>query len=147
MTLLSSTIAALARVGGWVKRHPPYVGCSVKVVEYIANGVEHRVQLLGLGVEGWPELQGVATEAHVETGVPQFDTGLERTDHRVAITRADLDRAGQAAVADVDHVLAALEAVQLVFEDRREGGGLLDQVVAFEQLQGRQAGGAGDRVR
>src|SRR3989338_3374055 len=105
-------------------------GRLVEAVQHITDGVEHGVQLLGLGVEGWPELQGVATEAYVETGVPQFDTGLERADHRVAVTRGDLERAGQTTVADVDDVLAAFEAVQLLFKDRCQGSRLLDQVVA-----------------
>ena len=43
-------------------------------------------------------------------------------------------------------MLGALETVQGFLEHRRQGGGLLDQVVVGQQLQGRQAGGAGNRV-
>ncbi|MDV3443987.1 hypothetical protein R0G64_32080, partial [Pseudomonas otitidis] len=45
----------------------------------------------------------------------------------------DLDRVfdavGQAAVADVDHVLGALQAVQGLLEVRSQLGGLLDEVL------------------
>ena len=68
----------------------------IQLVQHVANGIEDAVEVFHLGVEGRPELQGVATEAYVEAGLPQGHAGLERTDHGVAITRGDLQGASQA---------------------------------------------------
>ncbi len=79
--------------------------------------------------------------------MPELHRRLEGAHDGVAVAGRNLDGTGQPAVADIHHVLCALQSVNRAFEMRRQLGGLLHEVFPRQDLQRGEAGGAGHRVR
>ena len=99
-----------------------------------------------LGNEGRRHLDGVGTVAHVNTLFQAFHGNFIGAACRLTGVGFDGDPCGQAKVADIGHVLRALQAVYRVLKMRGQGLDAVDHVLSHQDVQHRNTCCAGHGV-
>src|SRR3546814_630226 len=121
-------------------------GGLVERAQDFAEGPEHLVDMTLLDDERRGERDDVARGADQQALLVAFEEGVEGALRRLAGARLQLDAGDDAEIAQVDDVAGPLERMDGIFPIGRQVSRPLEQPLFLVDVEGGEAGGAGNRM-